>query len=90
MEIIIDGREIKTERDFHLILQKKLDLGPYYGRNLDAMWDFPTTEIENPVKIIWLFSEQSRKKLGERFDNIIKVLQDVEEHDKHDLIGRSL
>lgn len=38
-EVYIDGRLIQTELDFHRTISSALDFGPYYGNNLDALWD---------------------------------------------------
>lgn len=56
-------------------MSASLDFGPYYGRNLDALWDRLSTDVERPVKIIWLNSELSRIHLGSYFDEIIKVFE---------------
>lgn len=58
-----------------------LDFGPYYGRNLDALWDRLSTDIERPVKIIWLHSELSRQNLGESFDRIIQIFERTRQQD---------
>ncbi|MDI7270926.1 barstar family protein [Cronobacter dublinensis] len=51
-EIILDGKRIQNESDFHSVMSELLDFGPYCGRNLDALWDRLSTDIERPVKII--------------------------------------
>ncbi|MCK6885045.1 barstar family protein [Enterobacter roggenkampii] len=30
-------------------MSASLDFGPYYGRNLDALWDRLSTDVERPV-----------------------------------------
>lgn len=59
--IIIDGRNIHTESDVHSILAELMDFGPYYGRNLDSLWDRLSTDIERPIKITWHHSDLSKK-----------------------------
>ncbi|EKY3243179.1 MULTISPECIES: barstar family protein [Cronobacter] len=80
-EIILDGKRIQNESDFHSVMSELLDFGPYYGRNLDALWDRLSTDIERPVKIIWLHSELSRKNLGESFDRIIQIFERTRQQD---------
>lgn len=80
-EKILDGKEIKNESDFHMAISDLLDFGPYYGRNLDALWDRLSTDVERPVNIIWLDSELSRKRLGECFDKIIQIFEKTKQQD---------
>ncbi|MGH1594261.1 barstar family protein [Yersinia proxima] len=80
-EIILDGNRIHSSDDFHNILSQELDLGPYYGKNLNALWDRLSTDIERPVKIIWLNSEFSKKVLGEYFDKIVEIFEQVKQQD---------
>jgi len=60
--IIIDGRNIHIESDVHNILAELMDFGPYYGRNLDSLWDRLSTDIEMPIKITWHHSDLSKKR----------------------------
>ncbi|HEY3365034.1 MAG TPA: barstar family protein [Symbiobacteriaceae bacterium] len=79
----VDGRMIRTERDFHQVLAKALDFGRYYGNNLDALWDRLSTDVERPVLLIWKDSEISRRQLtDECFGRIVEVLQAVKEQDE--------
>ncbi|SUX53810.1 barstar family protein [Chromobacterium vaccinii] len=80
-EIFVDGEGIKTESDFHRIISEKLEMGPYYGANLDALWDRLSNDVERPVSLVWVNSEQSRQYLGEGFDKIVGVLERVKKQD---------
>lgn len=51
--ILKDGRDIHTQFDFHRIFAEFMDFSPYYGSNLDALWDRLITDIERPVIITW-------------------------------------
>ena len=82
MEVHLDGRLIRTERDFHEQLAQKLDLGPYYGCNLHALWDSLSRDVEGPCKIIWHNAEESRKNLGKTFEMIIDVFDRVVQEDQ--------
>lgn len=77
----IDGRTIITERDFHVALAQPLDFGPYYGYNLNALWDRLSLDVERPVKLVWLHSATSRQNLGQRFDAVVSVLTRAQEDD---------
>lgn len=80
-DIILDGAAIQTESDFHRIMSELLNFGPYYGNNLDALWDRLSTDVERPVKITWLKPELSRKNLDESFNKIIQVFEKTRLHD---------
>ncbi len=79
--IFLDGTKIKTEQDFHHILSGLLNFGPYYGNNLDALWDRLSVDVKRPVKIIWLNSEVSRQFLGEAYDKIIGIFERIKQQD---------
>jgi ribonuclease inhibitor len=81
---IIQGLQVRTERDVHEQLARQLDFGSYYGWNLAALWDRLSTDVSRPIEIVWVDSADSRAALGdETFDALITVLeaaarQDVE------------
>ncbi|MEZ4451109.1 MAG: barstar family protein [Nannocystaceae bacterium] len=77
MQIVIDGNSIRSESDLHDALQRHLDFGPHYGRNLNALWDVLSTDIPRPLTIVWKDAAQSRKALGRHFDNIVHVLSQL-------------
>lgn len=81
MELIIDGSKIMSETDFHQAVAEGLALPSWYGKNLDALWDTLTGMVERPLKIIWIHTNQSKKRLS-RYEKIISLLKEVEEKDK--------
>jgi Barstar, RNAse (barnase) inhibitor len=88
MEVVLQGDDIRSERDLHRILAEKLDFGPYYGANLAALWDRLTTDVERPVRLIWENAAASRAAMGDTiFTKIIQLFQDVEQQDRD--FGRS-
>lgn len=80
-QLYLDGMRILSEKEFHSITSALLKFGPYYGKNLDALWDRLSTDVERPVKIIWLNSELSRLRLGSYFDKIIAIFERVKLQD---------
>ena len=48
------------------------------GRNLDALWDVLSADIEGPIEVLWDNPESSRLVMGRDFDRILAVLKDVE------------
>ncbi len=53
VRVQLDGTQIRTEADFHRHVAALLDFGPYYGHNLDALWDRLSTDVPRPVHLIW-------------------------------------
>ncbi|QRK12081.1 barstar family protein [Archangium violaceum] len=82
MLVELDGSRLRSERDFHEQLARMLDFGPYYGRNLDALWDRLSADVERPVKLVWKDAEVSRLAMGAVFDRIVRILRKVEEQDR--------
>jgi len=81
VDIVIDGASISSEADFHTALAEKLLLPGYYGRNLDAMWDVLSTDVERPICLIWENSKLSSAALGQKFDQIVDLLERVKAQD---------
>jgi ribonuclease inhibitor len=83
MRIEIDGATILTESDLHDALADALNFGPYYGRNLDALWDRLSTDIERPVELTWRDSVTSRRAMGETvFASVSELLIKVMRQDE--------
>ncbi|MBX6366824.1 MAG: barstar family protein [Rhodospirillales bacterium] len=76
--IVISGDRIDTLEDIYDEVERQLTL-PYFGRNLDALWDVLTREVEGPVEILWREAEASRARLGADFDRLTALLREVAE-----------
>jgi ribonuclease inhibitor len=50
----------------------------HFGRNLDALWDVLSTDVEGPFEIIWKHAKNSKKFMGKDFDRAVKLLQELE------------
>lgn len=81
MNIEFDGKSILSEGSFHDALAEALDFGPYYGANLDALWDTLSIDVERPVRLVWINSSASKAVMGASFDRIVDVLRRVEAED---------
>lgn len=80
--VTIPGHDVRSELDLHRHLASALDFGPFYGKNLDALWDRLTTDVERPVRIVWTEAAQSRRHLGEElFEKVVELLRAVEAED---------
>lgn len=83
MLCILDGRQITTTNAFIDALYAQLSPDRHHlGRNLDAVWDVLTTDIERPVTVLWTHAGASRAALGATaFANLALVLADVAARD---------
>lgn len=82
MQVTVPGDDVRTEADLHRILARRLDFGPYYGRNLAALRDRLEKDVPRPVELVWERSAVSREQLGaELFDRISAILRDVAAQD---------
>lgn len=81
MIVEIDGSQIRSESDFHDAVSKALHFSTHYGRNLDALWDVLSADIERPVRLVWRDASSSQVAMPERFEKIIELLRRVERQD---------
>jgi len=51
MKVILDFAVINDEAALHDTLARALKLPAHYGRNLDALWDCLTRDVQGPVTI---------------------------------------
>jgi ribonuclease inhibitor len=83
MDVELDGSKINSFADFHNEIASVLDLGPYYGRNLDALWDRISADVERPVSLKWTNARMSREALGaEEFSKVVGILERAAEQDR--------
>lgn len=76
-QVILKGNEITSKDKLHDILKKELELPDYYGKNLDALWDCLSEEIEVPLMIIWQDYDISKENLGEYADKVVELFEDA-------------
>jgi len=76
--ITLNGRIIHSLDDFYDQLAPQLHLPDYFGRNLDALWDVLSTDVEGAFEITWKHADDSRKFMGMDFSRALKVLQQLE------------
>lgn len=73
----LPGKSIGSVEDFYEQISRKLGFPATFGRNLDALWDVLTTDVEGPVKIFWKNSAFSKDSMGKDFERISALLRDV-------------
>jgi ribonuclease inhibitor len=74
----LPGRSISSLEDLYDQMTRQLHFPDYFGRNLDALWDVLTADLEGPVEIVWEDSTASRKSMGKTFEKVAALLREVE------------
>ena len=70
-------RDIHTLAEFYDALACQLSFPAHFGRNLDALWDVLTAEVEGPCEIVWEGMGKAREDLGADFDRLVALLDEV-------------
>jgi ribonuclease inhibitor len=65
--VVLNGKNIKNKAHLHEVLARGLDFPPYYGKNLDALFDILVSDFsaESVIKIKNLVF--LKKKLGSEY-----------------------
>ncbi|MDX5386420.1 MAG: barstar family protein [Marinobacter sp.] len=82
MRVVMNGREILSEADFHNKISEAMNFPSYYGKNLDALWDVLSTDIERPVTLVWENADSSKESMGNSFAKIVDLLNRVMAQDE--------
>lgn len=77
VEIIrLEGGEMTDRKAMHAYLKKKLHLPEYYGNNLDALWDYLTTDFSGKM-IILQNPQMVQNQLGDYGDSLVRLFKEV-------------
>jgi ribonuclease inhibitor len=76
--LIIDGRHCKTQEQTHAYLAGKPIFPPYYGKNLDALYDV-LSSLSTPVQIIIRYPSAITAYLGEYGENFLCVFEEAKQ-----------
>jgi len=68
---------IDTPAHFYDELARQLELPAHFGRNLDALWDALTGDVEGPLEIVWEDCETASAKLGADYAKLAGLLKEV-------------
>jgi len=74
----LNGLKIHSLDDLYDRIANRLSLPAHFGRNLDALWDVLSTDVEGPFSIIWKHSDDSKKSMGKDFSRAVKLLRELE------------
>ena len=75
---LLSGKTVRSLDDFYDEIARQLAFPEHFGRNLDALWDVLSADIEGPIEVVWKTPDSSRLEMGGDFDRIIVVLEEVE------------
>jgi ribonuclease inhibitor len=78
-KIIINISKLKSIEQFHELLKIKLGFPDYYGKNLDALWDCLTSDLETPILIQWIGYAECKNYLGNEVIKIKEVFESAQE-----------
>lgn len=82
MEVVLDGRRIRSRDDFYAQIERIEDVPDWFGRNLDALFDLVLAVLPGPLTVRWIHAEVSAEAMGADFDIVVGVLRDAEEAPK--------
>ena len=74
-EIIIEGALIASREELHKVFKEALDLPEHYGKNLDALWDMLTGDIDLPIRIIWRDYNTTEENIGSYAKKTLEVIK---------------
>jgi ribonuclease inhibitor len=75
----LNGLKIRSLDDFYDQVSKQLSLPEHFGRNLDALWDVLSADVEGPFEIVWTHAGDSKKAMDRDYRRIVDVLEDLED-----------
>ncbi len=73
----LNGLKIRSLDNVYDRLENRLSLPPHFGRNLDALWDVLSTDVQGPFEIVWTHSDDSKKSMGKDFNRVVKLLKEL-------------
>ena len=82
MEVIIDCSLLFDEDDFYIQLTKQVDFGEFFGRNLDAFWDYIGLLYEK--KIIFLNYGSLSNNMALFVNKVINLINESNSEHKED------
>ncbi len=72
--------EFKWEEEFYTLIQKRMELPDWFGKNADALWDMLTGYIETPCEITLIGFNKKENNYNKLFiDRILSVFSRAEE-----------
>jgi ribonuclease inhibitor len=72
--LILDGKQLSSIEDVHRVVKETFDL-PYYGNNLDALWDVLTTKKD--IHVIIKHEALLHQHLGQDYTSLLRLFEDL-------------
>ena len=72
--LILDGKQLSSIEDVHRVVKETFDL-PYYGNNLEALWDVWTTKKNSHVII--KHEALLQQHLGQDYTSLLCLFEDL-------------
>jgi len=76
---VLEGASVRSLNELYDELARCLPLPDYFGRNLDALWDVLSSDIEGPFEIVWRSAELSKQAMGADFDRVATLFEELQE-----------
>jgi len=74
---LLSGKTVRSLDVFYDEIARQLDFPEHFGRNLDALWDVLSADIEGPIEVVWKDPDSSRFEMEGDFDRVLSVLKNV-------------
>lgn len=74
----LNGRVIRSLDDLYDRLESRLALPAHFSRNLDALWDVLSTDVEGPFEIAWKHADESKQLMGRDYNRAVKLFKQLE------------
>ena len=78
-EVRLNGKKIARLDDLYDELARQLSFPEHFGRNLDALLDTLSNDIEGPITVVWQYADRSKGLLGRDFPRVMQVFHQVME-----------
>lgn len=75
---VLDGKEVRSLDRFYEEIAGQLGFPGHFGKNLDALWDVLSADVEGPVEVVWRNADSSREAMGPDFERVLRVLREVD------------
>ena len=74
----LDGNLVHSLAELYDELSRQLLLPKEFGRNLDALWDVLSADVEGPFEIVWRNSGVSKSGMKKDFERLMKMFRELE------------
>lgn len=78
MRYVIDLKDVQSKEDFHDRIEEGFDCPDYYGRNLDALYDVLTDEVED-VEIYFTNAADMAENMDKYYDAFVEMCEEVQQ-----------